>query len=328
MNVSQIIRLGCFNADAIKKAGTLSPFVTDGELLAWANEGNRKLEMKLRMTRASYFTRMKQSTDSVSEKIMGIEYVPSSSLPLMVGTNYLTLPPDFQELNYIKILTSGYEGTPLMRRSHMHSDFRQMLADTQNRNPGVQMFFDIIGERQLLFVPRLSVQLNVEIGYIARTKRLFYYNTGSMSILDGISTMTGVGTRWAAGGPFDSSYLDCMFMSTGAAPTPDPSLVYDGVNLGRVKTIDNDTQITLASAKIGTLPVGSNYLLSSIPVYAEEYHYMLADYISSKILSKAGDPTAARTLTGWPDNIADLTTTAARRQNQDHETIEDWNPWS
>ena len=327
MNVSQIIRLGCFNADAIKKAGTLSPFVTDGELLAWANEGSRKLETKLRQTRANYFTRVKQSTDAVAEKIMGINYVPSASLPFNIGTNYATLPPDFQELNYIKFLTSGYEATPIMRRPHTHVDSRQMMMDTQNRTPGVQMFFDIIGERQLIFVPRLSVKLDVEIGYIARTKRLFYYNTGSMSILDSTFTLTGVGTRWAGGGPFDSAYLDCMFTSTGSAPVADPSLVYDGVNLARVSTIDTDTSITLASAKVGSLAEGSNYLLSSIPPYPEEYHYNLADYIAFKILAKAGDPTAQRSLSGWSDNIADLLTTAAHRQNQDHETIEDWNPW-
>lgn len=328
MNVSQIIRLGCFNADAIKKAGTLSPFVTDGELLAWANEGNRKLEMKLRMARANYFTRTKQSTDAVAEKIMGINYTPSTSLPLAVGTNYTTLPPDCQELNYIKILTSGYEGTPMIRRPHTHSDFRQMLQDTQNRNPGVQMFFDIIGERQLIFVPRLSVKLDIEIGYVARTKRLFYYNTGSITATDGSPTITGAGTRWSTGGPFDSAYLDCMFTSTGAAPTPDPSLVYDGVNLARVAAIVSDTEITLAANKVVTLAALSNYLLSSVPVYSEEYHYNLADYISYKILAKAGDQGAARALTQWQDNIGDMTTTAARRQNQDHETIEDWNPWS
>lgn len=328
MNVSQIIRLGCFNADAIKKAGTLAPFVTDGELLAWANEGNRKLELKLRTARANYFTRFKQSTDTVTEKIMGIDYVPSTSLPMLLGTNYLTLPPDCQELNYIKVLTSGYEGTPVSRLPHTHSDFRQRLQDTQNRTPGVQMFFDVIGERQLIFVPRLSVQLDVEIGYVARTKRMFYYNTGSMSILDGTPTMLGAGTRWAVGGPFDSSYLDVMFVDAGTAPVPDPSLVYDGVNLARVKSIDLNTQITLASNKVGALPAGSNYLLSSVPVYSEEYHYNLADFVAYKILSKAGDPSAQKALMTWPGDIGDMITTASRRQNQDHEVIEDWDPWS
>jgi len=328
MNVSQIIRLGAFNADAIKKAGTLSPFVTDGELLAWANEGNRKLEGKLRQTRANYFTRFKRSTDAVAEKIMGINYTPSTSLPLTVGTNYSTLPPDLQELNYIKILTSGYEATPIVRRPHTHGDFRQMLMDTQNRNPGVQMSFDIIGERQLIFVPRLSVQLDIEIGYVARTKRLFYYNTGSITATDANATITGAGTRWSTGGPFDSAYLDMMFNAGGTAVTPDPSAVYDGVNLARVSTIVSDTEITLAATKVGALAALSNYLLSSVPVYSEEYHYNLADYIAFKILAKAGDPSAQRSLSGWVDNIGDMITTAARRQNQDHEVIEDWNPWS
>ncbi len=327
MNVSQIIRLACFNADAIKKAGTLSPFVTDGELLAWANEGNRKLEMKLRQTRMNYFTRVKQSTDTNGEKIMGITYTPSAALALAVGTNYAMLPPDFQELNYIKFITSGYEATPLTHRPQTHADFRQMLTDPHNRTPGVQMFFDILGERQLVFVPRLSSQLDIEIGYIARTKRLFYYNTGSIEALDASPTIVGTGTRWSTGGPFDSAYLDMMFLSGGAAPTPSPALVYDGVNLVRVLSINSDTSITLASQKIESLVAGSNYLLSSIPPYPEEYHYNLADYIANKILTKAGDPDARRTLASWPDNIGDMITTASRRQNQDHEVIEDWNPW-
>ena len=327
MNTAQIIRLGALNADAIKKAGTLSPFVTEAELLAWANEGNRLLELKLRMARANYFTRRMLSTTNTPEKIMGIDYTPSVSLPLAVGTNYLTLPPDFQELNLIKIITSGYEATPMTWRSRMQADFRQMLYDQQNRMPGIQMFFDIIGERQLIFAPRLSVQLDIEIEYTARTKRLFNYSTGTISVNDGNIAVTGVGTNWATGGPFDSAYLDIMFSSSATAPTPDPSLVYDGVNLARVAAIVDNTSLNLASAKVGAINAKA-YMLSSVPVYPEEYHYNLANFIAQKILAKGGDQTAQRVIAGWPENISDMQTTAARRQNQEHETIESWDPWS
>lgn len=327
MNTAQIIRLGALNADAIKKAGTLSPFVTDAELLAWANEGNRLLELKLRTARANYFTRRMLSTTTDPEKIMGIDYTPTVSLPLAVGTNYATLPPDFQELNIIRIITSGYEATPVTYRPHTHPDFRQMLSDSTNRMPGTQMFFDVIGERQLVFVPRLSTRLDIEIEYIARTKRLFNYSTGTISVNDLNVEVTGLGTNWLTGGPFDSAYLDIMFSSSATAPTPDPSLVYDGVNLSRVSAILDNTTLRLASLKVGAL-AGKAYTLSSVPVYPEEYHYNLANFIAQKILAKGGDPTAQRVIAGWPENIADMVTTAARRQNQEHETIEAWDPWS
>lgn len=327
MNVSQIIRLGCFKADAIKKAGTLAPFITEEELLSWANEGNRKLELKLRQARANYFTRTMLSTTAVAEKIMGVDYTPSTSMRLLTGTNTLTLPPDYQELNYIKVITSGYEATPLTRMPLQHADFRLMLSDTTGRTPGVGMFFDIQGERTLTFAPRLSSALDVEINYVARSKRLFKYTAGTIAVAHGSSDVVGVGTRWQTGGPFDSAYLDIMFNEGGTAPVPSPGLVYDGVNLARVASITDDLNLTLASAKVLGLIAGSHYELSSLPVYAEDYHYTLADYIAWCILAKGGEPTAQRALIQFPENIADMVTTAARRQVQDHETIEDWNPW-
>lgn len=327
MNVSQIIRLGAFNADAVKKAGTISPFVTDDELLTWANEGNRTLEHKLRMARANHFTRTMRSTTTTVEKITGIDYTPSTSLVMAANTNTLTLPPDYQELNYIKVITSGYETTDIKRLPMQHADFRLLLSDVVGRSPGVGMYFDIQGERTLTFVPRLSAPLDIEINYIALTKRLFTYSTGTIEILDGTKNVVGTGTKWNSGGPFDSAYLDLVVNSGGTAPTAAPSLVYDGVNLCRVASINNDTSITLASNKVGGLVAGSSYVLSSIPVYPEDFHYMLANYIAYKILAKGGDPTAQRALAHWPDNLGDFTSNQARRQNQDHEVIEDWDPW-
>ena len=169
MNISQIVRLASFNADAVKKAGTLAPFVTTAELYAWANEANRKLEKKLRFLGANYFERIMLSTTASTEKIMGIDYVPLS-LALNTSTNTATLPPDFQELRYIKPITSGYETTPMERMSHEKKEFRDALRDTTARTLGAAMLFDIIGERTFLFVPRLDTALDIEIGYIARTK--------------------------------------------------------------------------------------------------------------------------------------------------------------
>lgn len=324
MNVSQIVRLASFNADAIKQAGTLAPFITSAELLAWANEGTRKLEHKLRTLNANYFERIMRSTGA-TEKIMGIDYNPVASLPLAASTNTLTLPPDFQSLTYIKIITSGYESTLLEKLSHNHHDFLDALRDTTTRTPGSVIYFDVISDRTLMWVPQLSSALNIEIGYVARPKRLHTYTTGTVSVGDGGVTVTGSGTRWSTGAPFDSAYLDIMLSSSGSAVTANPSLVYDGTTLNRVASITNDTTLVLASAKVGALNAVA-YELSSIPAFPEDYHYLLSDYVAMKILAKAGDPQMARAVVGWPDNLADMLTTARDRQSEDPEVIEDWEP--
>ena len=325
MNVSQIVRLASFNADAIKTAGTLSPFVTTAELLAWANEGSRKLEHKLRTLNVNYFERIMQSTSTAAEKIMGIDYTPAVSLPIAANTNTLTLPPDFQSLTFIKIITSGQESVILEKLSHNHHDFLTALRDTTARSPGTSMLFDIIGERTFMWVPRLSSALDIELGYIARPKRLHTYTTGTAACGDGVRSVVGTGTRWLAGAPFDSAYLDVMFSTSTTAVTADPSLVYDGTTLSRVASIESDTGLTLASTKTGAVS-GVAYALASIPAYPEDYHYLLSDYVTMKVLAKAGDPAMARAVTGWPDNIADMLTTARDRQTEDPEVIEDWEP--
>lgn len=326
MNISQIVRLASYNADAIKKAGTLAPFVTTAELYAWANEGNRKLEKKLRFLGANYFERIMLSTTAATEKIMGINYVPSTSLKLSTSTNTATLPPDFQELRYIKPITSSYETTPMERMSHEKKEFRDALRDTTARSLGSAMLFDIIGERTFLFVPRLATALDVEIGYIARTKRLFEYEAGTITTTDASTAVVGVGTTWSTGAPFDSSYLDLMVSTTATVPVADPSLVYDGVTLNRVASIETDTTLTLAAAKVGATSEKA-YALASIPTTPEDYHFMMADYVTMKILAKGGDAGAARAIMNWPDDVSDMMGTAGQRQSQDAETIEDWDPW-
>ena len=329
MNVLQITRLAAFNAAAVKYAGTLGPSVTQAELTAWADEGNRKLEWKLRQTNANYFEKTMLSTSSTAVTIEGISYTPSTSLPLAASTNTLTLPPDFQEMKYIRVLTSGYEGTPLDRMPHNHPEFLSALRDTTDRTPGAAMLWDIYGQRTLVWVPRISSALGIEIGYIARTKRLATYSTGTIAVTDATDDVVGTSTSWlVAARYFDTSYLDILFGTSASStlPTPDPSSVYDGAALNKVLSLDTATTLTLAADKIGTLSAGTGYYLASVPVVPDDYHYMIADYVTRKILSKAGDAGMARSVMSWPDDIADLLTTAGRRQTADAEVIEDWEP--
>ena len=305
--------------------------MTTTELVSWANEANRKLEHKLRMTQMRYFTFKFDSTDTVTYKINGINYQPSASLGFAANTNYALLPPDFQELVNIRFTDTSLQQVPLTRLDMNKRDFRDVLNSTViPQNPGTHMFYDIIGERDIIFAPQLNTRTEIEVTYVARQKRLFSYSTGTVSVTDATAAVTGVGTTWSSGAPFDSRYLDMMFGTSTVAtvPTAEPNLIYDGVNIARVSSITNDTAIVLAANKVGTLAAGTGYLLSSVPPIPEDYHSMIADYVGFRILLKANDPSAQRSLDGWQDAIGDLVTTAARRNTADHETIEDWNPWT
>ena len=329
MNVAQITRLASYNANAIKKAGTLAPHVTAAELTAWADEGNRKLEWKLRQTNASYFEKTLASTSSTVSYYEGVAYTPSTSLPLAISTNTLTLPPDFQEMRTVRVITSGYESTLLVHLDHTHPDFRSLLNDTTDRGAGTSLFWDIYGQRTFTWVPRISTALDITIHYIARTKRLATYSTGTIAVTDATTAVTGTSTAWLPPSRyFDTAYLDIMFGSSASAtlPTAEPTLVYDGGTLNKVSSITDATNLVLAADKVGTLAAGTGYTLASVPVLPEEYHHIISDYVTMKILAKGGDPGSARALVMWPENISDLLTTASRRQTTEVETIEDWDP--
>ena len=329
MNVSQIVRLASYNANAIKKAGTLAPHVTAAELTAWADEGNRKLEWKLRETNSSYFEKTLASTSSTAVVYEGVSYTPSTSLPLAASTNTLTLPPDFQEMRTVRVITSGYESTLLTHLDHTSRDFRTLLNDTTDRGQGTTLFWDIYGGRTFTWVPRISSALDITLHYIARTKRLATFSTGTIAITDATDAVAGTSTAWLPPSRyFDTAYLDIMFGASASAtlPTAEPTLVYDGGTLNKVSSITDATNLVLAANKVGTLAAGTGYTLASVPVVPEEYHHIIADYVTMKILAKGGDPGMARALIMWPENVSDLMTTASRRQTVEAETVEDWDP--
>ena len=64
--------MAAFNANEIKQAGTLGPYFTTVELVAWANDGKDRLEKVLRRVNENYFIRFITSTGT-SAKILGID---------------------------------------------------------------------------------------------------------------------------------------------------------------------------------------------------------------------------------------------------------------
>ena len=319
--------MAAYQAGVIRQAGSLGPEVPITLIRAWANDANIEAEKMIRQVREDYFLRtMNATSDTTAQKIRGISYVPSTSLKILTTSQKVTLPPDFLTLKSIRVITTGYEGTRLEHLDMSHPEFKSVLSSTlANGESG--MFYDILADRTMWCVPSTSVELALELSYIARTAQLQYYATGTLAVTDATVAVTGTTTAWALGTVFDANYLDLITGSTGnaAIPTPDPSTPYDSITRHRVASITDDTHLVLSYAKSGTLAAGTGYFLTSIPQLPEEAHFALVDFITSKILATVGSVSRADWfMARFKDRIGGIVTSAARRQVADIEVTEDW----
>jgi len=307
--------LAAFNANEIKQAGTLGPYFTTVELVAWANDGKDRLEKVLRRVNENYFIRFIASTGT-SAKILGIDYA-GTSLAWADGTILYTLPPDFLKMVSIRITTSAYANAKIERRAYHDPEFQDALrtSNTAQIMRGADFFYDIIGERTLAIAPDPNAALNLEMAYVARTRKLVRYVTGTLSVPDASNAVTGAGTIWSSGTPFDASYLDIIFGNSASATEPTPNITsdYNGVEHARVAAITSDTALTLASNKVGTLAAGTGYILSSVPQAPSEHHPSIADYVAGRMLMKRGSGHAKNFLDVFEANLGAIQTDVAVR---------------
>lgn len=320
MNLDQIIRLGAYQADAIKQAGTLAPFVTTTELVSWANEANYRLEKELRAVNENYFA--KQTTSATaSAKILGIDYA-GSSFAFSSGTLVYTLPPDFLRLVSIHITTSGYSGSRFERRSYQDPAFQEALRTGAKLMSGPAFYYDIIGERTLAVVPDPGATLALSLTYISRWRKLTRYSTGTVASPAAATAVTGTSTAWSTGTLFDAAYLDIMFGTSASAtlPVPDPSWDYEGDNLARVASITSDTAIVLASNKVSTIAAGTGYILSAVPRIPAEHHNAIANFVWAKILAKAGSQVWKDAMGFYDQHITVIREDVTKRGITDQET--------
>jgi hypothetical protein len=321
--------LGAFQANAIKRDGTLSPLYTEPELLAWANDGNLEVEKMIRTLMDDYFSKfMNTSTDTTAQKLGGIDFTPSVTLKIPAMTSQITLPPNFNTMLSIRVVTAGseymeFEHTDL--NSRIFQEYLRVPSD-YSTPPGGRIYYDIIGEQTLYIAPQLSAPLDIEIVYISDTMPLVRYATGTLTIVDAATAVTGVGTVWKTGTPFDPLHMDLMTGIT-LMTSVSPSWSYDGVNRSRVATILTDTTLTLASAKVGAV-AGVPYIISSVPVIPSEHHNAIADFVTSQMLAKAGNTSHyALYLNKWEARKRFILNTINARQ-PDCDYVEDYSTGS
>lgn len=327
MNIAQILRHALYDVDAININGTTHRFVTQAELLAWAQDGHALLFAKLRQANQDFGFVTRQSTDG-SFRWNGITYAPSS-FALTTAARTYTLPPDVIEIRQIRALTSGQE-----QRLFEHKDLTDPIVVTQIRSESGSLaygtiYWDLVGERTLRLARPPDVAMDIEISYIARPARLFLYTTGTISTTQNQASVTGSGTNWI----INELSTPCELIISADTTAPwivgqisnsrevDPSALY-----APVSTIDSDTALTLLGSYLSSGVSARAYMLASVPSVPPDWQWVLTRWISAMCRWKAnGAPPADR-----PEFEAilskDMMPSVTQRQTADLEFTEDYDP--
>lgn len=129
-------------------------------LMDFINAGKDDLWAVLKDLNDNFFMSSTQNTDATQ-----LNYFPS----LDSATREYTLPDDFQELQFIEVLTSGYEDVQFIYKPITHPDFlrarREATADGVSANQGAYLY-DIIGKGTFMLASYPETTLYARLWYV------------------------------------------------------------------------------------------------------------------------------------------------------------------
>lgn len=328
MNIAQVLRLALFEADAVNADGTTHRFVTEAELLAWAQEGHHLLYGRLRQANQDYGLVVRQSTDA-DLRWNGITY-DCSSFGLTTTARTYTLPPDLIELRQIRAITSGYEDRLFEQKDLTDPTVVAQTRSASDTTNSGTIYWDVVGERTLRLALPPDVALDIELSYIARPLLLRLYSTGTVSTTQNSTAVTGASSpNWVInelGLPLElmiatGSVAPKIVTQTSTDPTVDPSALSSPV-----ASIDTDTTLTLLGKYLPAAVSTKAYLLASVPSVPPEWRWVLVRWVTAMIRWKAtGSPAAER-----PDFETivskDMMPSVSQRQTADPQYVEDFDP--
>ena len=240
----------------------------------------------------------------------GETYDPAS-FSLVSGTYTYNLPPDVVKVRSLRSATAGAYRFEHLDISHPY--FRDLQNRTDITNP---IYWDIVGNRTLVLANPQT--LDVELAYVARTRKLFMYTTGTYSVNQNSTAVTGSTTTWV----ISELSTPCELIGVTDTNTPkvasqvsggnwvDPTTIYNFV-----RSIDSDTGLTLAGNWLPASVSSKNYMLASIPNIPYEYHWILVDYITARCLIKGNHPKAAEKMAAVDQAIAMIAADSEREES-------------
>jgi len=325
VNVAAILRQALFDADAVAIDGTTHRFVTQPELLVWAQEGHTLMLNRLRQAHQDFGLTIRSSTDA-DMRWNGITYDPSS-FGLTTTARTYTLPPDLIELRQIRAITSGEEERLFVFRDLAHPSAASLARSESSTTTAGTIYCDVIGERTLRLALPPDTAMDIELSYVARPSKLAIYSTGTVSTTQNSATVTGASTpAWVINEL--TPPLDLIISTDGNAPVivgqtagvvfVDPSVLHLPVT-----SIDSATTLTLAGPYLPAAVSTKGYLLASVPSIPEDFQWLLVRYVTAMIRWKAsGSPTPD--LSDFQVKLGDLSVSTSERQTADPEFVEDY----
>ena len=140
-------------------------FWTDDQLDRYINRGKDRVWNRLKAANEYYCTVTRTSNDGALT-IQGESY-NASSFRIVAGTADYTLPPDFDQMSSIEVITSGMEYVTFTRMDINDPEFRALRTLTDDQTSLDEIFYDIIGEPATMrLAVRSSITLDLRLTYV------------------------------------------------------------------------------------------------------------------------------------------------------------------
>lgn len=285
MNVLQIMRQARFEIDALRTGNVVSAMWQDEEVLKAANVAMDRTARLLRLSGSEILTKVLKSTDptgALGDKQIIEDYDPGT-LMIVAGTTDYTLPSDFVRVASIRPITGGFDGIRF-RPSSIANDFYVDLQNIPSDNlvsvNGAEQtyYYTIIGPRTIRFAPTPRDSFDIELTYHYRQHRLLYYNTGTVTRTNGLTSVSGSGTAWLTAGMRSPAELLVGVTSVNGVDM--------NAHYPHIQEISSDILLNLNRASTVTDGAGQAYFMAMVPVLPYEHHNWLAQMVSATLLRK------------------------------------------
>jgi len=314
--------------DAILPGGYASAQWSDEEMVDLINEAYGGLQREFRLVRKKWGL-VTLNTSSSAFTREGETYTPSTALVLDSSTQKLTLPPDFAELVRITCTNNrSIRFFPAEQETDHWIDLEQsgFIDNTQSiasAPAGLVFYYDILDNRTLFLIPPVSSSFNLEIDYIPVKRPMYYSRVGSVTVTNGLSTISGTNTLFVSDNIYSEATLQNCELITGAND-PQSNAISVTRDYPRVSAIGSNTAATLKSVWPTTTLTGVPYIIAMAPTLPREYHSHIARMASSLMLSKVNpdisEKYSQKFMTQFKEQI---NPTIRRRQSQQSSIVED-----